>query len=44
VWLEFAKRCDYITPEQFSDLDGRYGKVLGQLVRLISDPGHWTIG
>jgi four helix bundle protein len=43
VWLEFAKRCDYITTEKFSDLDRRYDKILAQLVRMISAPDHWTI-
>ncbi len=44
VWLEFARRCEYISMAEFSDLDSRYDKILAQLVRMISRPGDWTIG
>ncbi len=44
VWLEFARRCEYLPEEHFRELDRRYDKVLAQLVRMISAPGDWTIG
>ncbi len=44
VWLEFARRCEYISMTEFLGLDSRYDKILAQLVRMISRPGDWTIG
>lgn len=43
VWLEFACRCGYMTDAQTQELDEVYDKVLGQLVRMISDSEQWTI-
>jgi four helix bundle protein len=43
VWLEFSLRCKYISQDKFSDLDARYDLVIGQLVKMISEPEKWTI-
>jgi four helix bundle protein len=43
VWLEFACRCGYTTEAQTRGLDEVYDKVLGQLVKMISDSEQWTI-
>jgi four helix bundle protein len=43
VWLEFARRCRYITETQVRELDDEYDKILGQLVRMITEPDKWTI-
>lgn len=43
VWLEFAFRCGYINNQTFTDLDSVYDLVLGQLVKMISEPEKWTI-
>ncbi|MCI0488635.1 MAG: four helix bundle protein [Blastocatellia bacterium] len=43
VWLEFARRCGYITEAEARELDEAYDKILGQLVRMISEPEQWTI-
>jgi four helix bundle protein len=43
VWLGFSLRCKYISQEKFSDLDSRYDLVIGQLVKMISEPNKWTI-
>ena len=43
VWLEFAHRCGYLSASQTEELDDRYDKIIGQLVRMISDSGQWTI-
>ncbi len=43
VWLELACRCRYITTEQAAELDECHDKILGQLVRMISEPEQWTI-
>ncbi len=43
VWLEFALRCRYINQDTFNELDSTYDLIIGQLVRMISEPQKWTI-
>jgi four helix bundle protein len=43
VWLEFSLRGKYISEDKFPDLDGRYDLVIGQLVKMISEPQKWII-
>ena len=43
VWLEFAFNCKYISEEKFDELDTSYDLVLGQLVKMISEPEKWKI-
>lgn len=43
VWLEFALRCQYIHQENFDELDSNYDLIIGQLVKMISEPNKWKI-
>ena len=43
VWLEFACRCGYLSKGQAEELDTKYDRIIGQLVRMISKPEQWTI-
>jgi four helix bundle protein len=43
VWLEFAYRCRYIEEDDFNQLDDTYDKILGQIVRMLAEPGKWSI-
>ncbi len=43
VWLEFAFRCGYLGAGQTEKIDQVYDKILGQLVRMASQPKSWTI-
>ena len=43
VWLKFAFNCKYISGEKFDELDTSYDLVLGQLVKMISEPEKWKI-
>ena len=43
VWIEFAKRCGYLTDAEAAELDENYDRIIGQLVRMISKPEQWTI-
>lgn len=43
VWVEFSWRCGYISYEQAEELDQQYDRIIGQLVRMIDRPDHWTI-
>lgn len=39
VWLEVSLACGYIDQKSFDDLDSRYDEILGQLVKMMSEPG-----
>lgn len=43
VWLEFSLRCNYIAEAVFDELDLKYDLILGQLVKMHSEPEKWTI-
>lgn len=43
VWLELAWRCGYLTQEVADELDSVYDNILGQLVRMETNPDQWTI-
>ena len=43
VWLEFSWRCGYMSHEQAEELDQQYDRIIGQLVRMIDNPDHWTV-
>ena len=43
VWIEFAERCDYIDKALSGKLDKMYDRIMGQLVKMIDDPGKWLI-
>ena len=43
VWLEFAARCDYLKTTEAEDLDNRYDNIIGQIVRMLTEPSNWTI-
>jgi four helix bundle protein len=43
VWLEFALHCQYLEKDQFDELDHNYDKIIGRLVRMLSEPEKWTI-
>jgi four helix bundle protein len=44
VWLEFAGRCGYLQSGEVEGLDACYNNIIGKIVRMLSDPGKWTIG
>lgn len=43
VWLEVSYRCKYIDLDTFTRLDSAYDLILGQLVKMESEPEKWTI-
>jgi four helix bundle protein len=43
VWLEVSLRCKYIDLDTFQSLDGKYDLILGQLVKMETEPEKWTI-
>ena len=43
VWIEFARQCKYLDDEVCADLDAVYNHIMGQLVKMISQPEKWLI-
>ena len=43
VWVEFARRCEYMKDDDAADLDNRYDGILGQLVKMATKPEEWVI-
>jgi four helix bundle protein len=44
TWVEFARRCRYLTDEAAADLDRRCDLVLSQLVHMIHNADKWCQG
>ncbi len=42
VWLDFALEFEYITQEQFTELDDKCNKVIGKLVNMANQPEKWS--
>lgn len=43
VSAEIALRCGYLDQETFRELDDKYEKVLGQIVKMADQPEKWLI-
>lgn len=43
VWLEIALRCKYIDKALQEKLDDNYDHIIGQIVKMIDEPGKWLI-
>jgi four helix bundle protein len=41
-WLEFSRACQYISPEEFSELDKKYENIIGKLVNMSARPENWS--
>ena len=43
VWIEFARRCDYLNKSSCEDLDNAYDRIIGQFVKMIQEADKWLI-
>jgi four helix bundle protein len=43
VWFQFAQRFGYTTEAKTQEFDDTYDKILGQLVKMISEPEKWIL-
>ena len=43
AWLDLARCCGFVGPEDMADLEQRYDRILGQLIRMIGRPGDWRV-
>lgn len=43
VWIEFAKRCEYLDVKMCHELDETYEQIMGQIVKMIASADKWII-
>ena len=43
VWLDFALRINLIEVGTWNELNEKYEIILGQLVKMINEPGKWCL-
>ncbi len=41
-WLDFALKCNYISEENYQNLNQEYEKILGKLVTMAQQPEKWA--
>jgi four helix bundle protein len=43
VWIEFAKRCEYMEDNNCAEVDTEYDQIMGQIVKMINEADKWII-
>jgi len=43
VWVEFARRCGYLSETASKDLDTTYNQIMAQIVKMINEADKWLI-
>ena len=43
VWVEFARRSNYLDNDVCEELESAYDLILGQLSKMINEPYKWLI-
>lgn len=43
VWVEFARRCQYLEDGSCNELDAAYEQIMAQIVKMIIDADKWLI-
>ncbi|MBI2766770.1 MAG: four helix bundle protein [Chloroflexi bacterium] len=43
VWLDLARRCNYISHDELANLLDVYDHVLAQLVKMIANADRWIV-
>ena len=43
VWVEFARRSNYLDDDVCEELDSAYDLILGQLSKMINEPYKWLV-
>lgn len=43
VWVEFARKCNYLEDDVCDGLHSAYDLILGQLLKMINEPYKWLI-
>jgi four helix bundle protein len=42
VWLRFAFTFNYLSPEEFENINSEYNHILSQIVKMIRNPEKWS--
>jgi four helix bundle protein len=42
VWLDFALRCGYLSPNDFSEQNDHYDHICRMLAKMIAKPADWA--
>jgi four helix bundle protein len=42
TWLDFCLSCNYISDNEFHELDESFDKIIGKLVNMSLHPENWT--
>ncbi|HET6568433.1 MAG TPA: four helix bundle protein [Rhodothermales bacterium] len=40
-WLDFARECGYLSPDEFNILNSTYEVIIGGLVNMMASPDRW---
>jgi len=43
TWLKFALNCNYLPSETVAELHQTYDRIIGKLVRMITNPTPWIL-
>ena len=43
VWVEFARRCEYLEDQICNELDEDYEQIMAQIVNMIINADKWLI-
>jgi four helix bundle protein len=43
TWIEFARRCGYLSEAAARELDAAYEHIISQIVTMIHSPEKWTL-
>ncbi len=42
TWLDFARDCQYITPDLCDSYNSQYERIICMIIRMIKSPDKWT--
>jgi four helix bundle protein len=43
TWIEFCRRCGYLTGPECDELDQLFDRIIGQLVVMMRDAKNWIL-
>lgn len=43
IWLEFSRRCGYLSDDKSSEINAVYDYIISGIVKMIQNASDWTI-
>jgi four helix bundle protein len=43
VWLDFSKKCNYLSEEKYEGLINDYGRIIGKLITMQNQVDKWQL-